>query len=181
MNTSTSATGKSTAVSSFMSRSTLVVIVSWIIALWTSKVFLSSLPYKFSNHPDTQHIFGTIGDWLGGLIAPVLGDLFTRFGAYLVGTFELITAAILLLPALLWLIARSRGQANDETRRRFHQIGGLLASAVMAGAVFFHLFTPLGIEVLHNGQSDGGSLFYAALSILVLGMVLFFINRKAAV
>jgi len=38
----------------------------------------------------------------------------------------------------------------------------------MSGAVFFHLATPLGIEVLHNGVSDGGSLFYAAVSILVL-------------
>jgi len=180
MNISTSASEKSTTASSFMSRSTIVAVASWVIALWASKVFLSSLPYKFSNHPDTQHIFGTIGDWLGGLIAPVLGDLFTQFGAYLVGAFELITATILLIPALLWLIARSRGQANNDTRRRFHQIGGLMASAVMAGAVFFHLFTPLGIEVLHNGQSDGGSLFYAALSILVLGLVLFLINRKPA-
>ena len=46
-----------------------------------------------------------------------------------------------------------------------------MAAVVMAGAVFFHLFTPLGIEVLHEGKSDGGSLFYAALSILVLGIV----------
>jgi len=37
----------------------------------------------------------------------------------------------------------------------------------MAGAVFFHLFTPLGIEV--NG--DGGSLFRAAVSILILGLI----------
>ncbi|MFK7853851.1 MAG: hypothetical protein AB8B79_07060, partial [Granulosicoccus sp.] len=93
MNTSTSTTEKSTGASSFTSSSTLVAIASWVIALWASKVFLSSLPYKFSSHPDTQHIFGTIGDWLGGLITPVLGDLFTQFGAYLVGTFELITAA----------------------------------------------------------------------------------------
>jgi len=46
----------------------------------------------------------------------------------------------------------------------------------MAGAVFFHLFTPLGIEVLHQGKSDGGSLFYAAVSILVLGIVMVIIN-----
>ena len=56
-------------------------------------------------------------------------------------------------------------------------IGGLMASAVMAGAVFFHLVSPLGVEVLHEGKSDGGSLFYAALSILVLGLVMFAINR----
>ena len=50
----------------------------------------------------------------------------------------------------------------------------------MAGAVFFHLVTPLGIVVLHEGKSDGGSLFYAALSILVMGIVMFFINGKPA-
>ena len=53
-----------------------------------------------------------------------------------------------------------------------------MASGVMAGAVFFHLFTPLGIEVIHEGQSDGGSLFYAAASILVLGFVMFVANYR---
>lgn len=48
----------------------------------------------------------------------------------------------------------------------------------MAGAVFFHLFSPLGVVVLHDGKSDGGSLFYAALSILILGPVLYILNRK---
>ena len=66
---------------------------------------------------------------------------------------------------------------STGVRRRFHMLGGLMASAVMAGAVFFHLFTPLGVEVLHQGKSDGGSLFYAAASILVLGIALFFLNR----
>jgi len=82
----------------------IISIISWVIVLWTSKVFLFSLPYKFSGHPDTQHIFGTIG------------------------------------------------------------------------AVFFHLFTPLGVEVLHEGKSDHGSLFFAALSILILGSMLFILN-----
>jgi len=77
----------------------------------------------------------------------------------------------------LWLKSKAGKKPFGNTRRRWHQIGGLLASAVMAGAVFFHLFTPLGIEVLHNGESDGGSLFRAAVSILILGIVLFVINR----
>ena len=49
---------------------------------------------------------------------------------------------------------------------------------VMAGAAFFHLFTPLGIEVLHGGKSDGGSLFFAAISILVCGIIMFFMNSR---
>jgi len=47
---------------------------------------------------------------------------------------------------------------------------------VMAGAAFFHLFTPLGVEVIHEGQSDGGSLFYAAVSIVILGAFMAVIN-----
>lgn len=156
-------------------------IVSWAIIVWTCKVFLFSLPYKFTSHPDTQHIFGTIGDWLGGFLGRTIGGLFADFGAYLVGSFELLTSIVLLLPALLWVLAKIgiRGVRNVAgMRARFHRVGGLMAAAVMAGAVFFHLFTPLGIEVLHQGKSDGGSLFYAAASILVLGIALFFINKR---
>ncbi len=153
--------------------------VSWIIAAWMCFIFLGSLPYKFSGHPDTQHIFSTIGSWLGGILGDTLGSLFTQFGAYAVGAFELITALVLLPPALLWVKSKVSNSEFGSTRMRWHQLGGLMASAVMAGAVFFHLFTPLGIEVLHQGESDGGSLFRAAVSILVLGFVLFFINRAA--
>jgi len=152
-------------------------VVSWLIALWASKVFLFSLPYKFTKHPDTEHIFGTIGQWIADTINVSLGNLFSSVGSYVVGSFELIASVILLLPALLWVLNKIGLRKGHSMRERFHAIGGLLASAVMAGAVFFHLFTPLGIEVLHEGKSDGGSLFYSAVSILVLGLVLFFINR----
>ena len=54
---------------------TFTGIISWIIALWAAKVFLFSLPYKFSGHPDTQHIFGTIGEWLKvACLAPLLAS-----------------------------------------------------------------------------------------------------------
>lgn len=152
-------------------------IASWLIALWMCYIFLGSLPYKFTSHPDTQHIFSTIGNWMGSFLGTGIGDLFTRFGAFAVGGFELLTSIVLLLPAVLWVVSKLSGSYFGITRRRFHVIGGVMASAVMAGAVFFHLATPLGIEVLHNGQSDGGSLFYAATSILVLGIVLVAINR----
>jgi heme A synthase len=153
-------------------------IISWIIVAWASKVFLFSLPYKFTKHPDTEHIFGTIGKWISDTINGSLGELFSNIGSYVVGSFELITSLVLLAPLVVWIV---RGFKNtEETRRNFHAIGGLMASLVMAGAVFFHLFTPLGIEVLHNGVSDGGSLFYAAVSILVGGIVLFVINRRTS-
>ena len=154
----------------------IIAIASWIMALWACRVFLASLPYKFTSHPDTQHIFGTIGAWMSDVIGSGIGNLFASYGAFVVGFFELVTSAVLLLPALLWLLGKVGLASGDGARARYHRIGGLMAAAVMAGAVFFHLFTPLGIEVLHEGKSDGGSLFYAAVSILVSGIVLFFIN-----
>jgi len=156
----------------------LVTIGSWLIVAWICFIFLSSLPYKFSNHPDTQHIFSTIGQWLKGFLGEGIGDLFTHYGAYAVGSAELLTSLFLLSPIIYWLKHRTRdGEAVRRVRARRHAIGGLMASMVMAGAVFFHLFTPLGIAVLHDGQSDGGSLFRAAVSILVLGVVLLGINK----
>lgn len=158
----------------------VIPVISWLIVAWICRVFLSSIPYKFTGHPDTRHIFGTIGEWMSGILGQGIGDLFTRFGAYGVGSFEILASLTLLAPALIWLLG-AVGLANSEgVRRKFHMVGGLMSSAVMAGAVFFHLFTPLGIEVLHEGKSDGGSLFYAAVSILVLGIVLFFLNRRPA-
>jgi hypothetical protein len=157
-------------------RKHFVATISWSMALWMCWVFLNSLPYKFTNHPDTQHIFGTIGAWISTILGDGIGAQFANYGAYLVGSFELLTSLVLLLPALVWLLSKLGASGNEGVRANFHRIGGLMAAFVMAGAVFFHLFTPLGIEVLHQGKSDGGSLFYAALSILVCGIVLVVIN-----
>ncbi len=155
-------------------------VISWILALWASRVFLASLPYKFSGHPDTQHIFGTIGGWLGGILGATPGELFTRYGAVAVGSFELLTSLVLLSPAVFWLLHKASPGLRLPSRRIMHLFGGIMASTVMAGAVFFHLVSPLGVEVLHEGKGDGGSLFYAAVSILVSGIILFLINRKTA-
>ena len=156
----------------------IVAVASWAISLWACKVFLGSLPYKFTQHPDTQHIFGTIGTWMSGIFGTWLGEFFAAFGPYLVGGFELVTSLVLLAPAIIWILSKL-GSANAEgARAKFHMIGGAMCAVVMAGAVFFHLFTPLGIEVLHQGKSDGGSLFYAAVSILVLGAIMFVMNRS---
>lgn len=155
----------------------VIAFVSWAIVAWICYIFLGSLKFKFTLHPDTQHIFGTIGEWLGTFLGSGLGSLFAQFGSYVIGSFELLTSIVLLAPVLIWLKSLITKQAFDKARIRCHQIGGLLASMIMAGAVFFHLFSPLGIEVLHEGKSDGGSLFKAAVSILILGIVLFVINR----
>jgi hypothetical protein len=50
-----------------------------------------------------------------------------------------------------------------------------LSGMLMTGAVFFHTQTPLGIEV----DWDGGSLFKAAVSIMILGYALFIVYFHA--
>ena len=159
-------------------KSLVTAIVSWILVLWISKAFLTSLFYKFTGHPDAVHIFTTIGGWLSGFLGTTIGDAFSRYGAYGVGCFELLSALVLLSPALFWLIQKAAGARNLPSRAHVHALGGIMASVVMAGAVFFHLASPLGVEVLHEGKGDGGSLFYAAVSILVSGIILFILNRK---
>ena len=156
----------------------IVAIASWPIVAWTSYVFLGSLPYKFTNHPDTQHIFTTIGEWLGGFLGTGIGDAFARFGGYAVGSAELATTLVLLAPIALWLLGKALGRRIGPSRAMLHAIGGAIAALIMAGAVFFHLASPLGVVVLHQGQSDGGSLFFAAVSILVLGTVLAIANGR---
>jgi len=157
----------------------ILAIFSWAVVLWITKVFLFSLPYKFTLHPDTQHIFGVIGEWMQGIVGDTIGRSFAHYGAYVVGSVELITSLVLLSPIVFWLLQKLMPVSRLPSRSHVHAVGGLMAAAVMGGAVFFHLFTPLGIVVLHEGKSDGGSLFTAAASILILGLFLFLANYGA--
>lgn len=157
-------------------------IISWLIALWTSNVFITSLFYKFDETAlEPQHIFATIGTWMSGTISPILGDLFAEYGAILIGAAELTTALILLAPIVVW-----------RQRAKLHLVGGLLSILIMAGATFFHLATPLGwnpkwavaneaacqaVFVAPNACMDTG-LANAALSILILGFVMVWLNKK---
>ncbi|MCH2188866.1 hypothetical protein MK079_03490 [Candidatus Gracilibacteria bacterium] len=131
-------------------------------SVWIMYIFLGSLPYKFSGHEHTQNIFGTIGDWMMDIFPRFIGQGFVDYGAYIIGGAELVVSLVL----LAGIIGIFMKKAYAEKMFAF---GGLGASLIMLGAVFFHLFTPLGIEV--NG--DGGSLFRAAVSILILGSVMF--------
>ena len=111
-----------------------------------------------------------------GTLSEGFGEWFINYGAYAVGSAELIASLILLLPVIFWGLKKLNFEANLPERSLMHSLGGLVSAGIMAGAVFFHLFTPLGVEVLHEGKSDHGSLFFAALSILVLGSLLFILN-----
>ncbi len=154
-------------------------VISWILSLWIAKVFLGSIPFKFSGHPMTTHIFTTIGDWMGGFLGDAFGGTFGAIGPYVIGSFELLASILLLLPAILWLLGKLSA-GTRVNRSRWHLAGGALATALMAGASFFHLVTPLGVNVVFEGQSDGGSLFYAAISVVISGIILVLLNHKAA-
>lgn len=160
-------------------RKGLTSFISWILVLWITYIFLGSLPYKFTDHPDSAHIFGTIGQWIGNFIGEPIGRIFIDYGATLVGTYELLTSLVLLSPFFLWIVKLLRISRRAVDRRKWHAIGGFMSMVVMSGATFFHLFTPLGVEVQHNGQTDGGALFYAAVSITIGGFVLWLINRNS--
>ena len=157
-----------------------IAVVSWLITAWILWVFLGSLPYKFSLHPDTQHIFGTIGTWMSGFLGRGIGDLFAAYGSHAVGAVELSTCVVLMAPLVAWSIRKVLDGEVWKPRAWWHRLGGAMAATVMMGAVFFHLFTPLGIEVLSEGEPDGGALFRAAVSILVGGIVMVVMNRRRA-
>jgi len=132
-----------------------------ILSLFCSVIFLDSLRFKFTNHPNTQEIFGRLNEWAnsfgaGGLFGP--SGLFSQ---YTIGVAELFAAALLLLGLL-------------PRFPRFQGLGALIGLCVMSGAISFHLFTPLGIDP----NNDGGGLFVAACLVWLSCAILVAINRK---
>lgn len=122
---------------------------------FVSFVFVQSLFFKFADAPETLFIFGTLDAWaagfgLGGIFAP--GGLFS---ARMIGTAELVASALLIAGLFRPL-------------RALRVAGGLFATAIMSGAILFHLVTPLGVEV----EGDGGLLFAMACGVWLSGLVL---------
>lgn len=137
-------------------------IIKGILSLFISIVFLQSLFFKFSNAPETQHIFNTLNDWAANTFG--LENLFIVpgiFNAYVIGSVELVASILLLAGLFLGKQILSLG-------------GALLSLGVISGAIFFHLFTPLGIEV----QGDGGALFGMAVGIWISSVILIYMHRS---
>jgi len=78
-------------------------IFSSLATLWILNVFLGSIPYKFSGHPHTQHIFGTIGEWMKGIFGQAIGNGFADYGAYVIGSGEIIVSLILIIPVVFYI------------------------------------------------------------------------------
>jgi hypothetical protein len=87
------------------------------------------------------------------------------FSQYVVGSAELVASALLLIGLF-------------AARPLLHALGALLSLGVISGAIFFHLFTPLGVQVRNtDGSLDGGELFALACGVWVSAAVLLVMHR----
>ncbi len=139
----------------------------WLLTAYVAFVFIQSLFFKFTGSPETVYIFQVkLDPWaasLGfkGVFAP--GGIFS---AKVVGTMELIASSLLIAGAFL------------ASQRLVQVAGAALGLGVISGAIFFHLFTPLGIAVVNtDGSSDGGELFMLACGVWLACAALLWIRR----
>ncbi len=132
-----------------------------VLSLYIAAIFLDSLRYKFTNHPNTENIFGILDSWAGTLGFSGVFSHAGVFGPYAIGSVELIAAVLVLLGLLPAL-------------RNLSLIGSGIAFVIMSGALFFHLFTPLGIDP----NQDGGGLFVAAVLLWCASIVLVSIRLR---
>ena len=150
-----------------MSRTHQIVLI--VLTLYIAVIFIQSLFFKFTNSPETQYIFGTLDGWAASLGFP---GLFARngiFSQYVVGSSELVASGLLLIGALL-------------RKPLLHALGALMSLGVISGAIFFHLFTPLGVQVLNtDGTLDGGELFTLACGVWLSAAVILWLRRDAVV
>lgn len=131
------------------------------MAVFMAVIFLDSLRYKFTDDPKTQTIFGLLDGWAASLGAAGLFAHTGLFSQYVIGSIELLASALLIV--------------GLHPRLKHLQAAGALAGLlVMAGAVSFHLFTPLGTDPNH----DGGGLFVAACTNLAFAVLLLGVFRR---
>lgn len=136
-------------------------LITGALCLYIIFVFVQSLFFKFTGAPETVYIFQTIDTWVNDTFG--ISGLFLPpgiFNAYVIGSAELI-ATILLLTGLF------------TSRKTLIPLGAILAFGIINGAITFHLFTPLGINV----QGDGGTLFYMACGVWLSSAILIVLNK----
>jgi uncharacterized membrane protein YphA (DoxX/SURF4 family) len=122
-------------------------ILLWALSAYIAVVFVQSLFFKFTGAPESIYIFSTLRDWSGiGLFEPA--------GRWIIGSSELTASILLLVP-------------------RTRIFGAALAIGIMTGAIFFHLFSPIGVVIL----GDGGELFMLACGVWISGWAILFLSR----
>lgn len=122
--------------------------ILWVLSTYIAFVFVQSLFFKFTGSEESIFIFSTLRAWSGiGLFEPA--------GRWIIGICELIASVLLLLP-------------------RTRIFGAAMAIGIMTGAISFHLFTPLGVEIL----GDGGELFILACGVWISGWIILALSTK---
>ena len=123
-------------------------IVIRLLSAYIAFVFVQSLFFKFSGSEESIFIFSTLREWSGiGLFEPA--------GRWIIGSAELIASILLFVPG-------------------FTVLGAAMAIGIMTGAIFFHLFTPLGVEIM----GDGGELFALACGVWVSGWLILWLQSN---
>lgn len=121
--------------------------VSWLAAAWIVWELGYYEQYKLTGNEGSVYLFGILSDWLG---TPGGEKPFRLF----VATQEIIACILVLLP---W--TRVPGAA--------------LSFVTMAGAIFFHVLSPLGIDP----YGDGGVLFTEAVITLSASALILLLHR----
>lgn len=114
-------------------------VVSWVALLAAAGILGMAGVMKWISAPDSIRLFEELG------VEP--------WGRYLMGTAELVTTLLLLVPrTAVW--------------------GGAAAMALMAGAIGVHIFR---IGIVYNGDA---SLFMMAMLAFLAGLVVFIVRRR---
>jgi hypothetical protein len=139
----------------------------WLLTAFVAFVFIQSLFFKFTGSPETVYIFeGKLNPWAASLGFPGVFAPGGIFSAKVVGTFELIASVLVIAGAAL------------RQQRAVQVLGAAMGLGVISGALFFHLFTPLGVAVVNtDGSSDGGELFMLACGVWVSCALLLWLRR----
>lgn len=118
-----------------------LIALRWVGAAYIAFVLLWYEQYKLTGAEGSVALFTTITDWLGAHGH----EKAMRIG---VGSAEIVASLLILVP-------RTQG------------LGALGAVALMTGALFFHLASPLGVDP----YGDGAFLFREACSVWVCGWI----------
>lgn len=122
-------------------------IAVFVLSLYIAFVFVQSLFFKWTGSEESIFIFSTLRDWSG------IG-LFEPFGRWFIGFAELVASVLLFMPRTrIW--------------------GAGIAIVIISGAIVFHLFTPLGVEIM----GDGGELFILACGVWISSAIILIVHR----
>jgi len=126
-------------------------LTAWALAAYIAYIFVWYLQFKFTGDAGSVWLFTILTDWLG-----FPGhEKIMRIGT---GSAELLASILLFIPPL-------------------QIFGAALACAIMSGAIFFHLVSPLGVDP----YGDGGVLFKEACAVWVSSLVILALRRQRVV